>query len=82
MPVNYDPKKKKKKKRRHILTIKFLKTCFLLRSDAPTSTKELRKLTGIVQSTTLYKSMKPKQINISEEKVSLVTEIFEKEHGR
>ena len=26
--------------------------------------------------------MKPKQINISEEKVSLVTEIFEKEHGR
>ena len=58
----------------------FLKNCFLLRSDDITSIKELQQLTGLDESTTLYKSMRPKQINISEEKVSQVTEIIEEEY--
>ena len=49
-------------------------------SDAPTSIKELYKLTRLLESTTLYKSMKPKQINILEEKVSQVTEIIKQEY--
>ena len=43
----------------------------------PTSIKKLHRLTGLVESTMLYKSMEPKQINISEEKV---TEIIEQEY--
>ena len=60
--------------------ITFLKNCFLLRSDASRSIKELYKLTGLVESATLYKFMELKQINISEEKVSQVTEILEQEY--
>ena len=58
----------------------FLKNCFLLRSDPPTSIKELHKVTGLDKSTTIYKSMTPKQINIWEEKVLQITEIIEKEY--
>ena len=54
--------------------------CFLLRSDAPRSIKELYKLTGLAESAALYKFMELKQINISEEKVSQVTEILEQEY--
>ena len=39
--------------------------------------KKLHRLTGLVESTMLYKSMEPKQINISEEKG---TEIIEQEY--
>ena len=58
----------------------FLKNCFLLRSDPPTSIKELHKITGLDESTILYKSMRPKQINIWEEKVSQIIEIIKKEY--
>ena len=51
--------------------------CFLLRSDTATSIKKLQKLTGLDESTTLYKSIRPKQINISKEKVPQVTEFIE-----
>ena len=58
----------------------FLKNCFLLRSDPLTSIKELHKLTELDESTILYKSMRPKQINIWKEKSREVTEIIEQEY--
>ena len=58
----------------------FLKNCFLLRSDTATSIKEYHKLTLLDKLITLYKSMSPKQINRSEEKLSQVTKIFEQEY--
>ena len=62
------------------LKIIFLKNCFLLRSDTATSIKEYHKLTLLDKLITLYKSMSPKQINRSEEKLSQVTKIFEQEY--
>ena len=40
------------------------------RSDPAASIKGLHKLTTLDESTTVYKLMRPKQINISEEKIS------------
>ena len=52
----------------------FLRTAFYL------GIKELHKLARLDESVTLCKSMRPKQINISKEKISQVTEVVRQEY--
>ena len=55
------------------------KSKFFFWSGTVTSIKEHHKLTGLDKSTTLRKSIGPKH-QISEDKVSQVTKIFEQEY--